>query len=145
VSDDEPGPSSALEIRGCHLWRLPAIADARGRLTVAELAAMPFPVQRLFFITDVPSGETRGQGAHRTTQELLLALSGSLLVTLDDGKRKQDLLLRSGGEGLVVAPRIWCSLKSFSAEAVLAVFASRPFDAADQIRDYAEFLSMTDD
>jgi WxcM-like protein len=111
-------------------------------LTVAELAAMPFPVRRLFFISDVPADETRGHDAQRATQELLLALNGSMLVTLDDGTRKQDLTLSGRGEGIFVAPKTWCVLSRFSPGAVLVVFASHPYDEADQIRDYAEFLSI---
>ena len=142
MSNDDCGPSSLLEVRGCRLWRLPTIVDSRGRLTVAELATMPFPVKRLFFIADVPAGETRGHDAQGTTKELLLALGGSLLVTLDDGTRKQDVTLSGRGEGVFVAPKTWCVLSRFSPGAVLAVFASQPYDEADQIRDYAEFLSI---
>jgi len=124
------------------MWQLPTITDVRGHLIVAELAAMPFPVQRLFFITDVPAGGTRGHDAQRASQELLLAVSGSMSVTLDDGRRKQDIMLSGRGEGLFVAPRTWCVLSRFSPGAVLAVFASHPYDESDQIRDYAEFLSI---
>ncbi len=146
MSDDRPGsmpsPSAPLEVKGCRLWRFPTIADLRGRLTVAELAAMPFPVRRVFFVSGVPANQTRGNDARRAGEELLLALNGSMLVTLDDGRCKQDIMLRHGEVGLVVAPKTWCVLSRFSEGAVLAVFASHPYDEADQIRDYAEFRSI---
>jgi hypothetical protein len=142
LPDSVPASSEPLDVNGCRTWLFHSIADVRGRLTMAEVATMPFPVQRIFFISGVPTGQTRGHDAQRAGEELLLAVSGSVLVTLDDGTRKQDIMLRRCNEGLVVAPKTWCVLSSFSEGAVLAVFASLPFDEGDQIRDYAEFLSI---
>jgi len=131
-----------LNVTGCHLYRLPSIVDARGHLTIAELAALPFPVRRVFFISDVSPGQTRGNHARRTCVELVLAVRGSLLVTIEDGARKQDVLLQDRNVGLVIAPKIWSVLSGFSGGAVLAVFASHPHDEADKIRDYAEFQAI---
>jgi UDP-2-acetamido-3-amino-2,3-dideoxy-glucuronate N-acetyltransferase len=103
---------------------------------------MPFAVRRIFFISGVPTDQTRGHDAHRASEGLLLAISGSMLVTLDDGMRKQGIMLQHRDVGLVVAPKTWCVLSRFSEGAVLAVFASHPYDEADQIRDYAEFRSI---
>jgi WxcM-like, C-terminal len=131
-----------LEVARCRLCHFPAIVDGRGRLTVAEFAAMPFPVRRAFFISEVPPGETRGGHAQRTCAELLLPIAGSVIVTVDDGTRTQDILLQDPNVGLVIAPMVWCLLSRFSKGAALAVFASHPQDEADKIRDYAEFLAM---
>jgi UDP-2-acetamido-3-amino-2,3-dideoxy-glucuronate N-acetyltransferase len=130
------------EVAQCCLCRFPAIADGRGHLMVAEFAEMSFPVRRVFFISGVPPGETRGDHAQRTCVELLLPVNGSVVVTVDDGRRKQDILLQDRNVGLVIAPKTWCVLSRFSAGAVLAVFASHPHDEADKIRDYAEFLAI---
>jgi WxcM-like, C-terminal len=124
------------------LWRFPTTVDRRGHLTVAEFAAMPFPVRRAFFISEVPPDQARGGHAQRSCVELLLPVTGSVVVTIDDGMRAQDVLLQDPDVGLVVAPKIWCVLSRFSAGAVVAVFASHPHDEADKIRDYAEFLAI---
>jgi hypothetical protein len=134
--------SEPLEVNGCRLWRFPTIAESGGHLTIAELAAMPFPVRRIFFISDVPENQTRGNDAQRMGEELLLAINGSVLATIEDGTRKQEIMLRDRNVGLAVAPKTWCAVSRFSEGAVLAVFASLPFDEADHIRDYAEFLSI---
>jgi hypothetical protein len=130
------------EVARCRLCRFPALVDGRGYLMVAEFAEMPFPVRRVFFIADVPPGETRGDHAQRSCVELLLPVNGSVVVTVDDGSRKQDILLEDRNVGLVIPPEIWCVLSRFSAGAVVAVFASHPHDEADKIRDYAEFLAI---
>jgi UDP-2-acetamido-3-amino-2,3-dideoxy-glucuronate N-acetyltransferase len=137
-----PSPSEPLEVNGCHLWRFPAIADSRGHLTVAEFAAVPFPVRRIFFISDVPANQTRGKDAQITGEKLLLAISGSMLATVEDGTRRQEIMLQHRNVGLVLAPKTWCVVSHFSEGAVLAVLASNPYDEADYIRDYAEFRSI---
>jgi UDP-2-acetamido-3-amino-2,3-dideoxy-glucuronate N-acetyltransferase len=112
-----------LEVARCRLCRFPTIVDGRGRLTVAEFAAMPFTARRAFFISEVPPGETRGGHAQRTCVELLLPIKGSVVVAVDDGTRTQDILLQDPTVGLVIAPRVWCVLSRFSEGTVLAVFA----------------------
>jgi WxcM-like, C-terminal len=102
-----------LEVARCRLWRFPAIVDRRGHLTVAEFAAMPFPVRRTFFISEVPPGQTRGGHAQRSCVELLLPIAGSVVVTIDDGVRTQDILLQDSHVGLVIAPNVWCVLSRF--------------------------------
>jgi dTDP-4-dehydrorhamnose 3,5-epimerase-like enzyme len=131
----------SLKVKACRLWRLPTFVDARGRLTSAELDALPFAVRRIAFISGVPAGQTRGAHAHRVCQEFLLAVTGTVSITLDDGACKQDVVLQDAGLGLVVAPKVWNVLDRFSEGAVLAVLASDPYDAADYIKDYDEFLA----
>ena len=135
-------PLEQIDVSGCQLWRFPTFVDSRGQLTVADVAAMPFQVRRVFFISNVPKKQMRGNHALRASEQLLLAISGSVVVTVEDGKNKQEITLRDPTVGLVIAPKIWRVLSRFSEGAVLAVFASHPYDQANQIRDYAEFLSI---
>jgi len=134
--------SERVEVDRCRLWKLPTIVDSRGQLVVAELAAMPFPVKRVFFVSRVPANESRGRKAHKSDTELLIAIGGSVAVALDDGARRTELILRDPGLGLVIGPRIWCVQSRFSEDAILGVFASNPYNADDEIRDYALFRSM---
>ena len=131
-----------LRVTGCQWWQFPDFVDSRGQLSVADLATMPFTVRRVFFISGVPAGEMRGNHAQKTGKEILLALSGSIVATIEDGRSKQEIALNEGNIGLFMQPKIWCALSQFSAGAILAVFASHPYDRADQIHDFAEFLSV---
>jgi hypothetical protein len=134
--------SESIDVSGCRFWRFPTSADARGELTVAEFAAMPFAVRRIFFISHVPPDQTRGEDAEKIGDKLLLAINGSMVVTIDDGARKQTIPLRDPSAGVLIPSKTWCAIGGFSEGAVLAVFASLPYDEANQIRDYAEFLSL---
>lgn len=142
MTSETAGVSPPLAIARCRLWKLPTIVDARGQLVVAELAAMPFPVKRVFFVSRVPVNESRGCKAHKSGTELLIAISGSVAVSIEDGARRVEVILRDPGLGLAVGPMIWSVLSRFSEDAILAVFASHPYDAADDIDDYAVFQSM---
>jgi WxcM-like protein len=134
--------SERLKVDRCRLWRLPTIVDMRGQVLVAELAAMPFPVRRVFFVSRVPGNESRGHHAHKSGEELLFAIKGSVAVTLDDGTRRADVVLQDPGLGLVIGPMVWCVQSRFSDDAILGAFASQPYDAGDYVRDYAGFRSM---
>lgn len=124
-------------------WRLiqlPQVSDSRGSLGFAqEGREIPFPVKRLFYLYAVPPGASRGSHAHREQHQLLVMLSGSCEVLVDDGSVRRSLVLDSPSVALHVPPLIWLELSSFSAAAVCAVLASGVFDEADYIRDYAEF------
>jgi hypothetical protein len=131
-----------LTVTGCQWWQFPDFVDSRGHLSVADLATTPFRVRRVFFISEVPTDQVRGDHAQKTGKQILVAVSGSIVATIDDGRSKQEFTLNKGNIGLFIQPKIWCTLSHFSAGAVLAVFASHPYDRADQIHDYAEFLSV---
>lgn len=131
-----------LTVTGCHWWRFLDFTDSRGSLSVAELAKMPFEVRRVFFITDVPAGETRGNHAQRIANEIVFAPIGRVAVSVDDGKTKDQITLQGRTFGLFIQPKVWCSFSHFSADAVLTVFASHAYDPAGQISDYTEFLSV---
>jgi dTDP-4-dehydrorhamnose 3,5-epimerase-like enzyme len=137
-SKEEP-----LTVAGCRFWQFPTFADQRGYLTVADFATMSFPVRRVFYISQVPEGQTRANHAQRESKELLLAITGTVSVLIDDGRSRQSIVLWRRNVGLLIAPKTWCSLSHFSKDAVLAVFASHPYDVADQVADYDEFLSIS--
>lgn len=118
-------------------------SDRKGNLTVVENGiTLPFEVKRVYYLYDVPGGESRGAHAHRELEQLIIAASGSFTVTLDDGVNKQSFFLNRPYQGLYVKPGLWRDLSDFSSGAVCMVLASEVYDAADYIRDYQEFLSF---
>lgn len=118
------------------------IADRRGNLSVVEeMKDVPFKIARAYWVYDVPGGECRGGHAHRKLKQLVIALSGSFHVTLDDGKDKRTVLLNHPYQGLIIETGIWRTLDDFSSGAVCLVLASEPFEEDDYIRDYDEFLA----
>ena len=121
--------------------QLPKITDPRGNLTVAEeLTNVPFDIRRAYWVYDVPGGESRGGHAHKRLRQLIVALSGSFHVTLDNGRERKTYLLNHPWEGLLVETKTWRTLDDFSSGAVCMVLASEPYDAADYIEEYDEFL-----
>ena len=104
---------------------------------------MPFNVQRVYYLYDVPGGEIRGGHAHFELEQLIIAASGSFDVILDDGKFRKRVSLNRPNMALQIVPGLWRELDNFSSGAVCMVLASEHYDAADYIRDYAGFLSMT--
>lgn len=120
---------------------LPKMFDPRGNLTVAEqFKNVPFGIKRVYWVYDVPGGESRGGHAHKECKEFIIAVSGSFHVTLDDGKEKKSYLLNHPYQGLLVDTGIWRTLDDFSSGAVCLVLASELYDESDYIRDYDEFL-----
>lgn len=123
------------------LITLPRHLDCRGNLSVVENNIhIPFDIKRAFFIYDVPGGESRAGHAHYTLYQFIIAVSGSFLVTLDDGFERESILLNKPYEGLLVKPGTWSHLVDFSSGAVALVLASDFFHESDYIRDYDKFL-----
>lgn len=123
---------------------LPKITDLRGNLTVAEgMKNVPFEIKRAYWVYDVPGGESRGGHAHKKLKQLVIALSGSFTVTLDNGKERETVLLNHPYQGLIIETNTWRTLDDFSSGAVCLVLASEPFEEEDYIRDYNEFLKYT--
>ena len=115
--------------------------DKRGQLiALEEQKDIPFHIKRVYYLYDVPGGESRGAHAHKELSQLIVAASGSFTVTLDDGKVKRSFLLNRPYQGLLVVPGIWRDLDDFSSGSVCMVLASHPYDKEDYIRDYDEFL-----
>ena len=121
-------------------------SDRRGNLTVVENGkTLPFDVKRVYYLYDVPGGESRGAHAHRELSQLIIAASGSFTVTLDDGKCKRTYFLNRPYQGLYVKPGMWRDLGDFSSGAVCMVLASDVYKADDYIRTYEEFLQFRQD
>ena len=118
-------------------------SDRKGNITVVENNKdIPFEVCRTYYLYDVPGGESRGAHAHKELSQLIVAASGSFIVTLDDGKVKRSFLLNRPYQGLLVVPGIWRDLDDFSSGSVCLVLASHKYDEADYIRDYNEYLNF---
>ena len=123
------------------LIALPKITDPRGNLTVAEGGGeVPFDIKRAYWVYDVPGGESRGGHAHKRLRQLVIALSGSFTVTLDNGHERKTVLLNHPWQGLVIETNTWRTLDDFSSGAVCLVLASEHFDEDDYVYDYDEFL-----
>lgn len=117
-------------------------SDRKGNLTVVENGkTLPFDIKRVYYIYDIPGGESRGAHAHRELEQLIVAASGSFKVTLDDGKSKRSFFLNHPYQGLYVKPGMWRDLSDFSSGAVAMVLASDYYKVEDYIRDYSEFLN----
>ena len=120
---------------------LKKITDPRGNLTVAEqLQDVPFAISRVYWTYDIPTGAERGGHAHIHCREVIIAVSGSFTVTLDNGSVRKQYLLTRPYEGLLVDTGIWRTLENFSSGAVCLVLAEDPFDEADYIYDYHQFI-----
>ncbi len=133
-------------VPGVELLTLQVAADMRGKLTVAEYGQnLPFSPQRIFMVHDVPSRETRGEHAHRECHQLLICAHGQCLAVADNGKVRQEFLLDTNRKALYMPPHIWGTQYRYSADAVLIVLASHPYDPADYVRDYQEFLSLVEE
>ena len=124
------------------LIEIPKIIDPRGNLSVIENQTVPFEIKRVYYLYDVPSGAFRGGHAHKNQHEVLIALSGSFEVVLDDGGQKETVMLNKPNIGLLIPTMIWRELQNFSSGSVCLVLASDVFDEADYIRDYQQFKSF---
>lgn len=128
-------------IHDCKLIDLRKISDPRGNLTVIEgNRDVPFDIKRVYYLYDVPGGESRGAHAHKALNQLLIAANGSFSVTLDDGKEKVTYNLKRSYYGLLIVPGIWRDLDDFSSGSVCLCLASEHYKMEDYIRDYNEFL-----
>ncbi len=128
-------------IYNCRLVELPKIQDPRGNLTFIEgRNHIPFDIQRVYYLYDVPGGSERGGHAHKELHQLIIAMSGSFDVLLDDGKEKKRVHLSRSYYGLYVCPMIWRELDNFSSGSVCMVLASNKYDEEDYYRDYAVFM-----
>ena len=127
----------------CRIIHFPKIADSRGNLTFIEgNNHIPFDIQRVYYLYDVPGGSVRGGHAHKELQQLIVAMSGSFDLTLDDGTEKKKFHLNRSYFGLYVGSMIWREIDNFSSGSVCMVLASNHYDEADYYRDYNEFLSV---
>ena len=115
------------------------VHDTRGNLSVIEGNAVPFEMKRVYYLYDIPSGARRGGHSHINQQELLVALSGSFDVILNDGNEQKTVTLNKPNVGLLIVNGIWRELQNFSSGSVCLVLASDVFEEEDYIRDFEEF------
>ncbi len=131
-----------MSVNNCRMVDLPKISDPRGNLTFVEAGQhIPFEIQRVYYLYDVPGGAERGGHAHKALHQLIIAMSGSFDVVLDDGQIKKRFHLNRSYHGLYVCPMIWRELDNFSSGSVCMVLASNRYDEADYFRVYADYLS----
>lgn len=131
-----------MSIDTCRIIDFPKISDPRGNLTFMESERhIPFPIKRIFYLYDVPTGESRGAHAHRTLQQVLICLSGSFDVLLDDGTNQRTVHLNRPWRGLYIPPMIWGAEANFDPGSVCLVLASEYFSEADYYREYGAYLA----
>jgi len=124
----------------CRVVDLPKIQDARGNLTFIEGGRhVPFDIQRVYYLYDVPGGAERGGHAHKALHQLIVAMSGSFDVVLGDGRRQRRVHLNRSYQGLYVCPMIWRELDNFSSGSVCMVLASNRYDEDDYYRDHGQY------
>ncbi|SJL83534.1 WxcM-like domain-containing protein [Vibrio palustris] len=132
--------NSVMSVSGCKLVTLPSFSDMRGDLTAMEYEKdLPFVPQRSFLVHSVKTDKVRGEHAHKSCEQFLIAISGTLSVVVDDGVNRQEVKLNSPDIGLFIPNKVWGIQYKFSSDAVLLVYASEPYDNSDYIREYDEF------
>jgi len=129
-------------VKGVRLHVMPEVRDMRGDLCAAEVGRdVPFAVRRSFLVYNVPNAEIRGEHAHRACAQFLMAVRGSVHVVADDGLAREEFRLDRPNLGLYIPPMTWGTQYRYSQDGVLLALASEPYDPADYIRDYAQFLA----
>ena len=127
----------------CSMIQLHRHHRPQGNITVVENGVtIPFDVKRIYYLYDIPGGESRGAHAHKDLSQLIVAASGSFRVTLDDGNVKRSFVLNRPYQGLYIKPGIWRDLDDFSSGSVCMVLASEVYQKEDYIRDYQEFIKF---
>ena len=135
-----------MSLSDCNIIELPRVHDPRGNLTFIEAERhVPFPVRRVYYLYDVPGGATRAGHGHRRLRQLIIAMSGSFDVVLDDGRARARHHLNRSYYGLYVAPMMWREIDNFSSGSVCMVLASEYYDEADYFYQYDDFLRAVGD
>ena len=121
---------------------IPRVHEERGKLAVIEKDVIPFTIKRVYYLYDVPSDAYRGGHAHKIQQSVIIALSGSFEVVIDDGSSRHSIMLNKPDKGLYVPTMVWREIENFSSGAVCLVLASSDYDEGDYIRDYQNYKSL---
>jgi WxcM-like protein len=131
-----------MHVDDCRVIEFPKITDPKGNLTFIERERhVPFEIKRIFYLYDVPTGESRGAHAHKTLQQVLICLAGSFDVVVDDGLRQRKVHLNRPWRGLYMPPMIWGAEVNFDAGSVCLVLASDLYSEADYYRDYGTYVA----
>jgi dTDP-4-dehydrorhamnose 3,5-epimerase-like enzyme len=131
-----------MSLADCKIIQLPVIHDPRGNLTFIESENhIPFEIRRVYYLYDVPGGATRAGHGHKVLHQLMIAMSGSFDVELDDGTEKKKYHLNRSSYGLYIPQMIWRDIDNFSSGSVCMVLASEHFQESDYYRDYEEFVA----
>ncbi len=129
-------------VKDCRILELPKVEDRRGNLTfIEEHTHVPFQIRRVYYLYDVPGGASRAGHGHRELEQLIIAMSGSFNVVVDDGRSRESIHLNRSYFGLYIPRMIWREIENFSSGAVCSVLASTLYDASDYIRSYAAFVA----
>lgn len=132
------------DINNCRLIDIKTIDSVNGRLSVMEnIATEPFLIRRIYYLYDLPAGAERGGHSHVAMKSIIVALSGSFDVMIDDGKKQKRITLNRPDRGLLLSTGIWRTLDNFSSGSICLVLASEKYDENDYIRDYEEFKLLT--
>jgi dTDP-4-dehydrorhamnose 3,5-epimerase-like enzyme len=150
IGDTEPwGPANTppsfweLQVSGSSVHVLKHVYDSRGDLMVGHFEdEIPFRPKRFFTVFNVPESDIRGEHAHKSCQQFLICIKGSVVLTVDDGKQQKCITLNRPNLGVYIPSMIWGIQSQYSRDAVLLVFASDAYDPKDYIRDYDEFIQM---
>lgn len=133
-----------LGVDACKVLEFPRFLDNRGNLSfVQNFNHVPFEIKRIYWIYDVPGGEGRDGHAYKNNQEVMIALSGSIDVIVDDGQEKKKFTLSRSSQGLFIPSGLWRTMCNFSTNAFVLVIASTKYDSGDYIRDYNVFKCLT--
>jgi hypothetical protein len=131
-------------MKGVKIINFRKITDVRGNLTVVENGCdIPFNIKRVYYIYDTPAGSERGSHAHKNLHQIIIAISGSFDVVLDNGLKKEKFHLNRPYNGLYISPMKWRVINNFSSGSVCLVIASESYISNDYIRDYQEFLRLS--
>ncbi|GGE31638.1 hypothetical protein GCM10007421_01740 [Halopseudomonas oceani] len=131
-----------MALDDCRIIELPQVHDQRGNLTFVEGGRhVPFDIRRAYYLYDVPAGSHRGGHAHRELSQLIIAMSGSFDILLDDGCEKRKFHLARPHYGLLITPMVWREMDNFSGGSVCMVLASAHYDESDYFRDYQQFCA----
>ncbi len=131
-----------MNLEKCQIFHLPKISDPRGNLTFIEAGRhIPFDIRRVYYLYDVPGGAERGGHAHKALHQLIIAMSGSFDIHLDDGTAKKTVHMNRSYYGLYVCPMVWREINNFSSGAVCMALVSEYYDELDYYRDYDQFIS----
>lgn len=127
----------------CRIVELPKIPRREGNISVVEaFGNVPFAIERVYYLYDIPGGQYRGGHAHRELEQLIVSTLGAFDVVLDDGNKRRTVTLNRAYYGLYMPPGLWRELVNFSSGAVCLVLASRPYEESDYIRDYQDFVRL---